>query len=492
MSRKQGLRDELALALKLLREAKGWEQEELCAASAVGLASLQKIELGQRQANVGTLEAMLTALGVDLATVDEQLAVIRKVRGGPPTGRAPRGEDAPATAGTAVRELLEIGRLLRPQLGQEGQRQAAPSFEELRVAAPRLWARLAAYPHAAQRALVREGTEFQDAGLCELLCDQSLNAAGDSSVRALRLAKLAALAAEGVCAKEGFRQRLAGYARIHVANALRVPGKLMAAKKVLRHGLDLWQAGAADDPGLLNEARVLAIEASLSRDCGERVQALALFDRALAADRWGETPALLIGKAKALEELGEFEASIALVRQAAALIDGEREPRRLVAVHVNLATNLCHLGQYSEAEQALPAVRALAVRLRNQLDDLRIDWLEARVAAGLGRTVEAVAGFERVRAGFAQCQCAYDAALVTLELAELHASLGRTADVKALARESALIFYDQGVHREAQRALDLFRLAAEEERASLDLIRGVLNFLLRARSQPRLRYQGPA
>jgi hypothetical protein len=75
---------------------------------------------------------------------------------------------------------------------------------------------------------------------------------------------------------------------------------------------------------------------------------------------------------------------------------------------------------------------------------------------------------------------AYDAALVTLELAEIHAALGHTAEVKALARESAPVFQAQGVHREAQQALDLLRHAAEEGRITAELVHGVVTYLYRS------------
>jgi hypothetical protein len=75
---------------------------------------------------------------------------------------------------------------------------------------------------------------------------------------------------------------------------------------------------------------------------------------------------------------------------------------------------------------------------------------------------------------------AYDVALVTLELAEVHAALGRTAEVKALARHSAPLFAGQGVPREAQRALALFCRATEEERLTAELLHSLVAFLRRA------------
>jgi tetratricopeptide (TPR) repeat protein len=163
-----------------------------------------------------------------------------------------------------------------------------------------------------------------------------------------------------------------------------------------------------------------------------------------------------------------------------------------VVVRTLLAGNLCHLGRYAEAELALAEARALAIDLGNQLDLLRVDWLQGTAAAGLGRTAEAIDALGRVRAAFIAQDNAYDAALVTLELAEVYAALGRTAEVKALARESAPVFQAQRVHREARQALELFRRAAEEERVSAELVRGVVTYLYRSRHDARVRFQRPA
>jgi pimeloyl-ACP methyl ester carboxylesterase len=63
----------------------------------------------------------------------------------------------------------------------------------------------------------------------------------------------------------------------------------------------------------------------------------------------------------------------------------------------NLATNLCHLDRHAEAALLLPEVRQMAEALRKGLDQLRVDWLEGRIAAGLGRPAAALAAFARVR-----------------------------------------------------------------------------------------------
>lgn len=51
------------------------------------------------------------------------------------------------------------------------------------------------------------------------------------------------------------------------------------------------------------------------------------------------------------------------------------------------------------------------------------------------------------------------------------------------------IFAEQGIHGEAKKALRLFCEAAEEERLTVELIRRLLDYLTRARHNPRLRFE---
>jgi tetratricopeptide (TPR) repeat protein/transcriptional regulator with XRE-family HTH domain len=491
MPEQPGERSDFAVALNVLRLVKGLGKRELATASGVSYDTIAKLERGRRQPRRATVQALVRALGADSSLLDAAVGLVRRGRGGAPPGAglSIAGGDPVEAEGSAVREVVELQELLRARLADGGGRVVALPFEESRLRAPALWTRLAPYPHATRCALVEEGAEFHDAGLCEHLCDLSIDSAGDSAERARGLAELAVLAAERLPGDAGWQQRVEGFCRKHLGNALRVGGTLAAAAEEFDRAAEPWQRGAAHDPGLLNEARALSLEASLRRDQGDARLALVLLDRALSIDRWGMTAALLIAKATAFEVLGDFEGAIAMLRKAAPLLDCERNTRDLFLLHLNLAVDLCHLRQYRAAEQALPEIRGLALRLGNQLDNLRVAWLEARLAAGRGRVEDALAGFEEVRSGFERQDIHYDAALVTLEMAELYAGLGRTAEVKELARRSAPIFQEQRVHREAQRALALFQRAAEEERVTVRLVRRILDYLERSRRNPRLRYQ---
>ena len=276
------------------------------------------------------------------------------------------------------------------------------------------------------------------------------------------------------------RSLLEGRSWAHVGNALRVGSDLPGAGEAFLTSRRLYAAGA-DPAGLLDPSRVLDLEASLRRDQRLLPQALALLEEAAKACPYPQGVArILVKKGKTLEELGEYERAIATLQEAAPLIDGELEPLLLFAQRFNVPVNLCFLGRHAEAEAMLPEVRELAERRGNDLGLVRLRWLEGRIAAGQGRIEEALAAFWQVREEFIARPIAYDAALVTLELAVLLADLGRTREVKRLARETAPIFKAQGVRREALATLKLFCQAAQKETLTAALARKFLADLRRA------------
>ncbi|HEV3074644.1 MAG TPA: hypothetical protein VHB47_09530 [Thermoanaerobaculia bacterium] len=453
---------------------------------------ISSLETGQLKATPERLERLIQAMGFPPEILGRTLSFLEAARAAIASGAT--GEnvagvlqaqiaDIAAAEGRAMEDFAH-GRLARLTL-------AAQLLEERRQA-PALWEGLRASPEAQWREQVRQRPELQTAGFCELLCEESIRAAGDSAQRARHLAQLAVEVAERVRGEAGWRQRTLGYAWAHLGSATRVAGDHLAAKAVFERASELWKAGAEADPALLNEARVLHIEASLRREQRRLSDALALFDRALEIDRWGETSSLLMGKAKVLEKLGQFDDAIGLLRQASSQVDAKREPRKLWVARQLLLVNLCHLGHHAKAQLLLGEVEAMARNLGNRLDLLRVDWVQGRIAAGLGGHEEAIPILEGVRAKLAADDIAYDAALVTLELAEIHASLGHTAKVKKLARESAPFFQAQQVHHEAQAALELFRQAAEREALSAEKIRQFVVYLYRAQDDPQLRFEEAA
>lgn len=365
-------------------------------------------------------------------------------------------------------------------------RRAAGLLAALRAEAP---------PRQAE--LARDDPRFASLGLCERLCEESLCAAADDPLEAERLAGLAMAVAERLPAgcdvpdvQSEWLFELRGYALAHFANAMRVQGRLTQAEIAFGRADDLWRKGWVDVGDVLDyEARYLGLRASLLRAQRRLTEALTLLEQALGAESTQrERPYLLINKAKTLEELGDTTAAIGLLEQALRDLDPLQEPRLWFCVHHNLLDALSKAGRFEEAEVLLSEVRSLSTSHAGSLDRARLDWVEGRLAAEAGRLGEAVNLLELVRHTFITQGIGYDTALVTLELATLHARAGEPERVKALAREMLPLFESQAIHREAVAAITVFLKAAEGEQATAELTAAVADYLQRAWHEPSLRF----
>ncbi|HXO19102.1 MAG TPA: helix-turn-helix transcriptional regulator [Thermoanaerobaculia bacterium] len=480
-----------SLALAILRKIRDWQQGELALAAGVAEDTVSKWERGRKAPDPETLERLAAVMGQPPSLVRQVLAWIA----------ASQAETAPGGAGgleeaqrRRIDELAEQSGaawadLTRSFLTGLAGRKAA---EEDRRRAREVWDRLRPASAQRRRMAVEEQPELRSWALCELLCAESVTAAADDARRALELADLALLVAGLVTGAKGWIAQLRAYAWAFVGNARRVAGDLPGADAAFAACHRLWRAGASGEGFPLAAWRILDLEASLRREQRRLPEALALLDRALAL--CGDHAAaahVLVNKAKTLEELERYEEAISSLHKAEALVKEGTEPHIVFALRFNLIVNLCHLGLHEDAEPLLPGVRELVARLGNELDRVRLSWLEGRVAAGLGRTEDAIHILLQVRGEFAARGIAYDAALASLELAEIYAAERRTGEVKALARQMAPVFQAQGVHREALAALTFFRRAAEAERVTVELARRLTEYLHRARHDPRLRFEAP-
>ena len=467
--------------LAVLRIVRGWSQLELARAAGMRSGTISEYERGKRTLPLRTLEHLAAVMGYPAATIERARAFIQEARA---VGAAVQpGESLSrqidAFAVDFGRSYEEFARTWLTRFLAEA------SALETRSQAPFLWQRLRRHKAEERPGVVVKNPEFQSWGLCELVCEESVKAAADDAGKALELAELALRIAKRV---SGFEGRLAqGWAWAFVGNARRVGGNLRAADEAFSRSRELWPTGASIDPGFLDESRLFDLEASLRREQRRLPEALDLLDRASTKAKGPAAGRILVNKAKTAEELDDYPAAVEALRRAASVVDPEDEPL-LFSVRFNLAAYLIVLGRHGEAARLLPEVRQLAVRLGNDLNLVRLRWLDARLSASMGQVEEAIAAMRQVRGEFAVRGIAYDTALATLELSALLAEQGRAGEVKDLARQMAFIFKAQGVHREALAALSLFRKAAEEEQVTAELALRVLKFLQRAQHDPALRF----
>jgi transcriptional regulator with XRE-family HTH domain len=480
----------LGAVLRFLRFAAGWSEAELAQALDIKPDLISKYETGRKPLRRERLEELLAAMDVPSESIDACLyahgvAFPQEFPGSPvdpsPAARRSIHRTAAGAGQQAVLATVE-------KLTENTRRlQAAQARQQ----AAELWEALSRMPPKQRRAAVEAEPKYWTWAVAERLCAESERSAAHRADRAMELAKLALRVAEFAPGPERWRYRIQGYAWAFVGNSRRVQGDLAGAEEAFSYSGRFWETGAPSDSGVLDGSRPLDLKGSLRQYQSRFEEALDLFELAQSAAKDVEAAGrILIKKASTLRQMAEYERSLIELRRANSLVEGSGDSRLTWLVRYLLTANLCDMGRYSEAEALVPALREKAVGLGNELDLMRVLWLEGRVVAGLERWEEALTTLEQVRRYFTAKQIAYDAALASLEVAVLYLESGRTGEVKTLVKEMLWIFKAQGVHKEAVAALRLFYEAAKRDEATAELAREILDYLNKARHNPGLRFQG--
>jgi tetratricopeptide (TPR) repeat protein len=362
-----------------------------------------------------------------------------------------------------------------------------------RAAAAGLWRELERHDPEERRGIVAGDRSYQTWGCFELLVERSRQTLPQEPRQAEELARLALDVAERLDAGvHGSRAVETAQARAwtHLANALRVLADFRQAEQAFdtaeRHLSRSWL-----DP--VDEARVLELKAAMRRAQGSYEEALELVDGAIAL--YGEVNephhqgrALMV-KGLTLQYKGDLEAAADCFRTSLFLLDGMREPRLLVMSQCNLVGCLHDGGRSAEAAVLVPEAKALIAQVGTRSDLLRLSWIEAKISGALGAWAAAEKAFRWIREELIRDGLAFDAALVSLDLATLYIRQGKTAEARSLAQEMLPVFQSRDIHREALAALIVFQRAAEMEQLTLGLVEEVAAYLEQARTDPSLRFR---
>lgn len=482
--------------LSFLRWLPGsWSQARLSEEAGIGRSEINRYEKGKTRPRPATLRLMTTAVGVPERLVGFlrwSHTLIRKSLVAEKALDPQVGELAEETRTAMcgiVERALALARAEQVFLRNRPRRPGPPTEEDHRRVES-LFKKLTGYPEAKQRLLIRAAPSYQDPLLCLRFCKESEKVAAHDPSEALKLAERALFIAQHVQGSDAFRSRCEGWSTGFIGNAHRAIGSnLPEAERKYSRAWSLWRQGE-DPAGLFSEAYLLDMEASLQRAQRHFPRARKLHEDALALSQPEEVGSILLNKACTLQDQGEHEEALQSLERAAQVVDGNRQPRLRFGVQFNRASNLLELGRAKEAAPLVMEVRELAEALGNNIDLVRLLWLEGKCAAGLGQRDKAVTSLEQVRRAFEDRKLPFDFALATLDLALLYRQEGRFAQIRALAGEMLKIFQAQQVHREAIGALIVFQEAAEKEQVTAALALRLGAYLRRAQSEPGLRFEG--
>jgi tetratricopeptide (TPR) repeat protein len=211
-------------------------------------------------------------------------------------------------------------------------------------------------------------------------------------------------------------------------------------------------------------AYITRLEAYWMIDMGEFETAEAALDECLSIYRQaGMVSQQAVVLVKMGIAIGYVDAArgVARVREALPLINAERTPRTMLCAQHDLAWFLADAGENQEALDVLDAARPLYRQFPDEHAQLRLHWLEGKLARNMGRPEEAAHIFQQLWEEFRVRELRHDLVLVTIDLAEVIARSGQVEEAAKLVRQVYPIMVNWGLHRHALATWLMLREALE-------------------------------
>ncbi|MEP7011734.1 MAG: helix-turn-helix transcriptional regulator [Acidobacteriota bacterium] len=458
------------VALKVVRVVLGLDQGEAAELIGISPGALGQLELGKAKKALERqkLERYVASLKPAPGAVESALTAVDSIR--PDAEVEALGADLPPEVRADLEKAAATHhRQMRRELF-EGAREL--KFDKARAEAVTVWEILRPLQRhpADRRQVIEESPRFATWALVEKLAHESDRATIRDVEEALALADLDVWTAERLHPPADYQAASREYAQVYLGNARRVKGWLDQADAAFFRAKEVAAVGEIV-PSPFSRARMLDREASLRRDQRRFDEALALQDQAFKIAQPSELGSLWLNRSVLLHASNDPVGAIESLQNACATFDEKSDPRDRLVAQFNLAASLIDLGRGDEVEALLPQVRAVAESQRATVDLLRVNWLEGKCAAVVGKIEDAAGKLELVWRDFADLEIDYDAALAALDLAVVYLSAGQLAETKALALRTAVVFRRLKIEQKELAAVRLFWEAAGRERATVELAR---------------------
>jgi tetratricopeptide (TPR) repeat protein len=293
--------------------------------------------------------------------------------------------------------------------------------------APALLHRLATLIPERRQFLLNNSQRFQTWELLKLLIRKGREETFTDPYRAEEILQLAA----GISGKlssacepamvEDLKARTWGY----IANARRARMDLQASEEAFEEAFVHLGRGT-EEP--VERAVLFDLQASLRRVQQRFEESLQLLRRALSVfRRIGDTHRVgsaIVKSSITYRFMDDHEQAIVLSYQSLDLIDPDREPRLALCAFHNLADDLTTAGRFPEAWKVLRRAHRLYLQFPDPQVQSRRQWVEAKVAYGLGRP-GADALVREAQESFKSKNKSYDVDLISRDLASLRAGHDR-------------------------------------------------------------------
>lgn len=202
-----------------------------------------------------------------------------------------------------------------------------------------------------------------------------------------------------------------------IGNTRRLRSDWSGAEEAIGISRFYLQRGTGD---VMEKARTLLVEASLLRAQREFSLSIKNLDQAI---RLYQNVGYQHGIGRALITMslvrngtGHPEQSLSLLQKAAYLVNCDREPRLLLCLLHNLVNTLLELDRPQEAQKIFTKLHSLYEQFPGESIQIFRQWIEGKIARGLGRQQEAETFLMVAREGFLAKGRPRESGLISKEL----------------------------------------------------------------------------
>jgi tetratricopeptide (TPR) repeat protein len=359
--------------------------------------------------------------------------------------------------------------------------------EEERLAVEKLrgwgqWAALEPANPQERFALVEADQRFHTYGFYQRLLEASRWYIRTDPAEAVDVVRLAIMVAERLDPARMGEKRVADLraaAWASLGNARRLASDFEGARRAFNEAWRILEEEGTND--LLDRAHVIGLESGYMQDMGEFEIAEASLEEALEIYRQLRDSHL---EGRTLLKMGDCigqiypERGIDRIRQALPLIDVAKEPRLELCAQHDLAWFLNDSGRPEEALAVLDRARRVYQQFPDKWTQLRLHWLEGRIAASIGELAEAESIFGHLWDEFRARNLNHELVLVSIDLAEVLIAEGQAARAVALIKDSYPIMKAWRLHRYALATWVVFEQAVAQGQAS-DIFRRIRDYYRR-------------
>jgi tetratricopeptide (TPR) repeat protein len=329
------------------------------------------------------------------------------------------------------------------------------------------WAQLEPLNPQMRFVRVESDSRFHTFGLYDRLLEASRWHRRTEPAEAVDIVRLAVLVAERLDPATLGESRIADLKAAvwaELGNAKRIAEDFEGARRAFNEAWRILDGGTGDPT---EQARLISLEASYMKDIGEFEVAESSLEEALQLyQKVQDTHA----QGRILLQMGESighihpERGVSHLRKALALIDASTEPLLELCAQHALSQFLSDSGHPEEALVLLERSRPLYKQFRDDLTQLRLHWVEGKIAYRLGEYEEAESIFAQLWEELRARNLNQEVVLVTIDLAQVLASKGQPERAAQLAAECYSIMKNWGLHKDALAAWLVFQEALSQER----------------------------